>query len=102
MTGQAGRFLVVLQDDLGASYSIEKRQFDSSEDVLAFAFFGRSLGVGLMVGAGLILEDVVIELIEWVFVEAVPSASIIIIAASCLVIVLPAFVFVGEDLVGSI
>ncbi len=54
-----------------------------------------------MVGAGLILEDVVIELIKWVFVEAVPSASIAIIAASCLVIVLPAFVFVSKDLVGS-
>lgn len=55
-----------------------------------------------MVCAGLILKDVVVELVKWVFVEAVSSASIVIVAARSLVVVLPAFVFIGEDLVGSI
>jgi hypothetical protein len=102
VAGLAGGFFVILQNYLGPSYCIQKRQLNGSEDILAFAFFGRSLSVGLMVCAGLIFKDVVVELVKWVFVEAVSSASIVIIAARCLVVVLPAFVFIGEDLVGSI
>lgn len=102
VTGLAGGFLVIFQNYLGPSYCVQKRQLNGSEDILAFAFFGRSLSVGLMVCAGLILKDVVVELVKWVFVEAVSSASIVIVAARSLVVVLPAFVFIGEDLVGSI
>ena len=66
-----------------------------------FAFFPSSgaWSMGLVMNSTFIFENIITELIEWIFIEPIPSVSGPFIGM--FIIVLSTFIFVSEGFVGS-